>query len=62
MRLFHKKCVQNNKLDGIKIYGGGFGHGSGMSQSAACQWQKKEKDYKEILATFYNDVEITSLQ
>jgi stage II sporulation protein D len=53
---------KNNKLDGIKIYGGGFGHGSGMSQSAACQMAKKGKGYKEILATFYNDVEITSLQ
>ena len=33
-----------------------------MSQSAACQMAKKGKGYKEILATFYNDVEITSLQ
>lgn len=57
-----KSVYKNNKLDGIKIYGGGFGHGSGMSQSAACQMAKKGKGYKEILATFYNDVEITSLQ
>ena len=51
-----KSVYKNNKLDGIKIYGGG------MSQSAACQMAKKGKGYKEILATFYNDVEITSLQ
>ena len=57
-----KSVYKNNKLDGIKIYGGGFGHGSGMSQSAACQMAKKGKGYKEILATFYNDVEITALQ
>ena len=57
-----KSVYKNNKLDGIKIYGGGFGHGSGMSQSAACQMAKKGKGYKEILATFYNDVKITSLQ
>ena len=28
----------------------------------ACQMAKKGKGYKEILATFYNDVKITSLQ
>lgn len=56
-----KSVYKNNKLDGIKI----------------CRWiwtrkwnepkcclpnGKKGKGYKEILATFYNDVEITSLQ
>ena len=58
-----KSVYKNNKLDGIKIYGGGFGHGSGMSQSAACQMAKKrEKVTRKYLQPFINDVEITSLQ
>ena len=47
-----KSVYKNNKLDGIKIYGGGFGHGSGMSQSAACQMAKKEKVTRKYLQPF----------
>ena len=39
-----KSVYKNNKLDGIKIYGGGFGHGSGMSQ--------KEKVTRKYLQPF----------
>lgn len=42
----------------FKIYGGGFGHGSGMSQNAAIEMAKQGKGYKEILKTFYYNVEI----
>lgn len=55
-----ENVYKNNKLDGIKIYGGGFGHGSGMSQNAAMEMANKGKDYKEILRTFYSNVEIES--
>lgn len=59
-------CVEEDrkegKYKGIKIYGGGFGHGSGMSQNAAKEMALDGKKYDEILKTFYKDVEITNLQ
>lgn len=46
---------QGNKF---KIYGGGFGHGSGMSQNAAIEMAKEKITYDKILKKFYNDVEL----
>lgn len=40
------------------IYGGGFGHGSGMSQNAAIEMAKEKKSYDNILKKFYNNVEL----
>ena len=42
------------------IYGGGFGHGVGMSQNGAQNMAKQGMVYQEILHYFYKDVEITS--
>lgn len=39
-----------------KITGGGFGHGSGMSQYGANEMAKAGKKYKEIVTFFYNNV------
>ena len=44
--------------DNYKIYGGGFGHGSGMSQNAAIEMAKEKMAYDEILKKFYNNVEL----
>lgn len=38
------------------LTGGGFGHGSGMSQYGANEMAKKGKGYEEILNFFYTDV------
>lgn len=47
------------KVDGgIKFYGGGFGHGAGMSQTAVKNMIASGKNYEEILKFFYTDVEI----
>ncbi len=47
--------------DGItyfRVYGGGYGHGAGMSQNGAQGMAKNGMDYREILTFFYNDVSI----
>lgn len=40
------------------IYGGGFGHGVGMSQNGAQGMAKTGKDYKQILDFFYHGTEL----
>lgn len=42
-------------LSGYTIYGGGSGHGVGMSQNAACHLARIGKTYDDILAQFYKD-------
>lgn len=55
-------CIDNiyksGKVCGFKIYGGGFGHGSGMSQNAAIEMAKKGINYKQILKSFYKNADI----
>lgn len=41
-----------------KIYGGGFGHGSGMSQNAAIEMAKNGYSYNYILKKFYHKIEL----
>ena len=40
------------------IYGGGYGHGAGMSQNGAQEMAKDGKDYQAILNFFYEGAEI----
>ncbi|KIR02842.1 hypothetical protein P261_01657 [Lachnospiraceae bacterium TWA4] len=54
---FYIKTLGNK----ITFYGGGFGHGVGMSQSAVKSMANKGKKYTEILHFFYNNVEIISI-
>lgn len=58
-------CIEhvydNNRLCGFKIYGGGFGHGSGMSQNGAKAMAEKKMKYKEILKFFYSDIKISDI-
>ena len=42
-----------NGITGFTLYGGGFGHGVGMSQNAAKAVAQSGKTYEEILAMFY---------
>lgn len=47
------------KKDGnYTIYGGGYGHGIGMSQNGANEMAKSGKNYEQILTSFYTDVEV----
>ena len=47
--------------DGSKlftIWGGGYGHGAGMSQNGAQGMAREGKTYREILAFFYEGTEL----
>lgn len=46
-------------LKGYTIYGGGYGHGIGMSQNGAKHMALNNMGYREILSYFYGDMEIT---
>ncbi len=43
------------------IYGGGYGHGVGMSQNGAQAMAKAGKSYKQILELFYDGAEVAEI-
>jgi len=47
--------------DSFTFYGGGFGHGSGMSQYGANGMASMGNTYKDILLTYYTDVRIVNV-
>lgn len=46
---------------GFKIYGGGYGHGVGMSQFGAMELSKKGMKYNDILDKFYKNIKIEKI-
>lgn len=52
--------IEENK-DIFIIYGGGYGHGVGMSQFGAMELAKRGEDYKTILNTYYKNINIVKL-
>lgn len=46
----------------FRIYGGGFGHGVGMSQNGAQGMAKMGKGYKEILGFFYPGTQVRGVR
>lgn len=55
-----ERIEEGNKLKGFKIYGGGFGHGVGLSQFGAMGMAKKGYTYDEILKHYYTGISIGS--
>lgn len=53
---------KNGKLDGYQIYGGGLGHGAGMSQNGARILAEQGTGYDEILAYFYHGIRLARLE
>lgn len=53
---------EKGKLCGYKIYGGGYGHGSGMSQNGARLMAEQGKKYQEILNFFYKNTAIEIME
>lgn len=47
--------------DGIVLFGGGFGHGIGMSQYGADGMAKEGADMKQILNFYYQNVELSKI-
>ena len=52
---------ENNVLTGYVISGGGYGHGVGLSQNGAKGMAEAGMSYREILAYFYKDVELSDI-
>ena len=50
--------VDDNNITTFHIYGGGFGHGVGMSQNGAQAMAKGGKNFEDILKFFYHDTEV----
>lgn len=49
------------QITGYKIYGGGFGHGAGLSQNGADTLAEKGYDYREILTYFFEGINIENV-
>ncbi len=56
--VFDKNKDGKGNLEGIKVYGGGSGHGVGMSQNGAEELAKHDIGYVDILKYFYSGVEV----
>ncbi|HEX6747254.1 MAG TPA: SpoIID/LytB domain-containing protein [Longimicrobium sp.] len=60
--LFYIEPVLDRKtgeVDGFVVYGGGFGHGVGLSQTGAVGMAEKGRAYDEILKHYYQGIELT---
>lgn len=53
---------QENGVTTFRIWGGGYGHGVGLSQNGAQGMAKTGKTYTEILKKFYTGVEIQDVK
>ena len=55
-------CTVEKQKDGsYLLYGGGYGHGLGMSQNGANGLAKKGYTYEDILKFFYKDIEVVDI-
>ncbi len=56
-----EEIKKDGVLSGYKVYGGGFGHGAGMSQNGAKAMAEELYEYEDILNKFYADVNIDNM-
>lgn len=58
--LFHIEPVKdsNKEVTGFKVYGGGWGHGVGLSQTGAVGMAEKGATFEEILKHYYQGIDI----
>lgn len=57
---YMEPVIEENRCLGYLIRGGGYGHGSGMSQNGAMKMAEMGKNYEEILKYFFPDSELNS--
>lgn len=50
---------RTKELEGFRAYGGGFGHGVGLSQTGAVGMAEKGATFDEILRHYYRGVDVT---
>ncbi len=51
----------SQEVVGFIAYGGGWGHGVGMSQTGAVGMAEKGADYEEILKHYYTDIDLETI-
>jgi stage II sporulation protein D len=51
---------KTKELVGYRVYGGGFGHGVGLSQTGAVGMAQKGHSHEEILKHYYRGIELTA--
>lgn len=58
--LFHIEPVKDNETNeiGFKVYGGGWGHGVGLSQTGAVGMAEKGATFEEILKHYYQGIDL----
>lgn len=54
------KYDKNEKLQSVTFYGGGFGHGVGMSQDGVRGMVERGYNYQEILSHYYPETKVAS--
>ena len=52
------KTIQGSKIKSVTIYGGGFGHGVGMSQYGVIGLVRTGKNYQDILSIYYKGIQL----
>lgn len=63
--LFFIEPVHDNRTQevvGFKAYGGGFGHGVGLSQTGAVGMAEKGRTYDQILKHYYQGITLETRQ
>ncbi|RJE89717.1 SpoIID/LytB domain-containing protein [Paenibacillus sp. 1011MAR3C5] len=58
---FDIKAAENGAIESVTFYGGGNGHGVGMSQYGAQMLGKEDWTYSQILNAYYANMNIVSL-
>lgn len=53
---------ETGEESGLLVIGGGYGHGVGMSQNAACHLAEEGMGWRQILKLFYQDIVFANLQ
>ncbi|MEI2401128.1 hypothetical protein V8V88_38395, partial [Paenibacillus phytohabitans] len=58
--LFHIEPVKDNNKEviGFKVYGCGWGHGVGLSQTGAVGMAEKGATFEEILKHYYQGIDL----
>ena len=51
--------ARTNEVEGFRVFGGGFGHGVGLSQTGAVGMAEKGHSFEEILKHYYRGIELT---
>lgn len=60
--IMEKKYNDKNQLESVTFYGGGYGHGAGMSQNGAKTMVDLGYNYEEVLKHYYKGTELITLE